>query len=134
MRERLRHLVVAIALLAAGCARVEPIQTVDNRPIATAGRTLTGDQVERAIVAAGLRRGWSFIRSEPGLLRGTHSSHGHTLVLEVPFDAMRYSIRVASSSNLRAGDGTIHRTANRWIRSLQQDIDAELARAAIAKA
>lgn len=122
---------LAAALSAGSCQRVEPIQNVDDRPITGLSRPLTVDQVERAIAAAGVRRGWVFTRVQPGMLRGTHSDGGHTLVLDVPFDATRYSIRVNSSTRMLESEGQIHRTANRWIRYLQQDIDAELARASI---
>jgi hypothetical protein len=123
---------VAAALSAGACQRTEPIQSVENRPITGVTRPLTADQVERAIAAAGVRRGWVFTRVAPGLLRGTHTDQGHSLVLDVPYTASTYSIRVNSSVGLRESDGTIHRTANRWIRNLQQDIDAELARASLA--
>ena len=123
---------IAAAVFAGACQRSEPIQNVENRPITGVTRPLTAEQVERAIAAAGVRRGWVFTRVEPGLLRGTHADQGHTLILDVPFTASTYSVRVNSSVRLREGDGTIHRTANRWIRNLQQDIDAELARASLA--
>jgi hypothetical protein len=128
----MRRILIA-ALLAgavAACQRTEPVYTVENHPIASA-RALTADQVKEAIAAAGAARQWVFNEVSPGLLRGTHTTGKHTAVVDVLYSETAYAIRLNSSTNLLEGHGMIHRRANGWIRNLEREIDAQLARTAL---
>lgn len=128
---RLLAAVLFAALMSAGQAG-EPILNRENIVIPEVGaKKLTADDVKRAIMAGGARRGWMVTKDEPGKLELTINVRAkHTAIVAVTYDSTRYSVTFVSALNLDhdPAAGTIHRNYNRWTNNLVADINAELLR------
>lgn len=117
-----RAALVAVAGLAAGCARQAPVYTATNVPfIGSAPERERSEQIRRA--GAGL--GWAMEDIRPGLVRGTLNLRTHQAVVDIPYDRQRFSILYAGSTNLDFDGSTIHNNYNGWIRRLEQMIVAQ---------
>jgi len=58
-----RPLIAAAVLAVSACALQQPIQKVENAPVATpSGKPLTAAQVRQAIITAGTALGWTVLR------------------------------------------------------------------------
>lgn len=120
-------ILVAAALVAAGCGTVQPIQNVEKAPIILPpGKSVTQQQVTTAIMRAGTRLGWQMQPEGPGRLSGRIALRTHSAVIDVEHDTKTYSIKYRDSSNLDAKDGMIHRNYNGWIQNLDKNIRSEL--------
>jgi len=120
-------ILIAAAMVAAGCATTQPIQNVESAPvIVPPGKKLTPQQVTTAIMRAGARLGWQMQPVSPGRISGRLALREHTAVVDVQHDTKTYSIRYRESTNLNAKDGMIHRNYNSWIQNLDKSIRAEL--------
>ena len=133
----LTALLVLGVLSVAGC-RYEPVSNINDAPYGLSAtstpRTLTMEDYEKAVIRAGVRRGWVFERVEEGHLIGTNTVRGkHTAVVDLKFDAETYSITLNRADNLNhnASTNQIHPNYNHWVRNLAKDIrtEVQLARA-----
>lgn len=125
---------IGIALTAAvmiGCGTAgmtgNPIYNVSGAPIETFGKPATMADVERAIIRAGLQRGWIMRPVKPGHILGTLNVRQHSAVVDITYDTKSYNIAYKDSSNLDYNDGRIHRNYNGWIQNLEKDIRAQMA-------
>lgn len=109
--------VTCAALALAGC-RSAPVMNVD----APVGVSLSAQQLEQAIVAAGDALGWQMRPTGPGRIEGTLLLRDHRAVVDINYSPRAYSIRYKDSSNLHYDGGTIHRNYNRWIENLDRAI------------
>lgn len=114
------------ALLAACSHQQEAIYNVQNKPPSPAARSLSPNQIESHINQAMVAKGWKVDKVRPGELRGTIEWSRHSAVVTVLATQQAYSIRLHSSTNLREGDGYIHRQYNVRVRALEEDIDRRL--------
>jgi len=135
MRTLSKGLVLLILTLVAGAAAARssvPIVNLENNAITPrAGHTLSLEEVQHAIAAAGQRSGhWGVADSAPGKVRLNLLTRGHQAVVEVTFDTHQYSIRYVSSSNLNyektAKGELIHPKYNAWVQHLKNAIDQQL--------
>jgi hypothetical protein len=110
------------ALGLAACARTQPIQNVEGREFIGPG---TLAQRANQIRRAGAGRGWQMQEIRPGLIRGTLVLRDHLAVVDIPYDAQRFSIRYADSRNLLYDGASIHRNYNSWVQNLANDIVAQ---------
>lgn len=111
--------VTCAALALAGC-RSAPVMNVADAPV---GVSLSAQQLEQAIVAAGDALGWQMRPTGPGRIEGTLLLRDHRAVVDINYSPRAYSIRYKDSSNLHYdGGGTIHRNYNRWIENLDRAI------------
>src|SRR5262245_20116269 len=116
-------ILVAAALLAAGCGTVQPIYNVEKAPIVgPAGKTLSMSEVQTAILRAGTQLGWQMQAVSPGRISGQIALRAHTAVVDIEHDAKSYSIKYRDSTNLDARDGMIHRNYNGWVQNLEKAI------------
>ena len=112
----------------AACMRCGPIQNVTDAAVpAPGGKTLSNDEVKKAIMRAGGTLGWKMDESGPGKVTGTLNVRTHTAVVEIPYSAKSYSINYKSSTNLNEEGGQIHNNYNGWVKNLAKGIDAQLA-------
>jgi hypothetical protein len=121
-------LVMVLAVFSvSGCVKTKPIETISNVPV---GNNFSKDNIARAIIQGGTTRGWNMVQVDANTIEGTLIQRQHTVVVSIPFTANNYSIIYKTSSNMRAdgGDGTIHRSYNRWVRNLQKAIGLEISR------
>jgi hypothetical protein len=120
-------LMVVIGLLA-GC-RIAQIYHVNNTAVGSSpSHTITLEQVEKTIIAAGFGLGWAMEPTAPGHIQGTLHLRDHTAVVDIPYSTHSYSITYNSSDNLEydPSDGTIHKNYNSWIQNLDNAIKARL--------
>lgn len=118
---------LAMVFVLAGCARTEPVKNVVE-PISA---QYNSEQLQSAIIQAGLSRQWVMTPAGPGIIDGHLSQRGHTADIRVTYSPGQYSINYVRSSNLLAQGGQIHRNYNRWIANLDQDIKLRLASQAV---
>ncbi|MBV8042783.1 hypothetical protein [Pluralibacter sp.] len=112
----------AIVGLLAGCARTAPVTQVKST--VSAGHTEA--QVRAAILKAGLSRQWVMSDAGPGIIKGRLQARDHVAEISIPYSATRYSINYVSSLNLMASGGQIHKSYNRWVQNLNQNIQLNL--------
>ena len=104
------------------CARSEPVQNVEGASFQ--GRAPLRQRAEQ-IKRAGAGLGWVMQDVYPGLIRGTLNLRTHQAVVDIPYDARRFSIRHVSSSSLDYDGQIIHRNHNSWVQNLQNAIVAQ---------
>lgn len=114
--------IMAVMGALAGCARTTAVTQVHS----TVYGTHTSQQVHNAILLAGKQRQWMMTDAGNGVISARINSHGHTAEVRIPYTATSYSIEYVSSTNLKAEDGKIHKTYNRWVNNLDQAIQLNL--------
>ena len=122
-------LLAALAVALAGCARMAPIYNLDSVPVvAPGGKALDPEQVRAAIIAAGAGLGWRIGDAGPWALEGTLTLREHIAVVDIRYEATRYTIRHKRSTNLNERDGVIHSNYNGWIQNLDRAIRSQISR------
>lgn len=120
-------LLAAAALAFAGCANKQPINNVVNAPFTLPpGKSLTLNQIQRAIVVAGTQLGWQMTPTGPGRVTGRLALRTHVADIDVEHDTKSYSIKYRDSQNLDARDGMIHKNYNGWIENLDKAIRTQV--------
>ena len=116
------------ATLLLGACRTAPIYNVEAQPIAVSASTYTGEDVRKAIIRAGSRRGWTFQDAGEGKLVGMIALRKHRATIDVRYDKETFDITYRDSEELSysEGQGAIHTNYNSWIQNLAQDINLEL--------
>jgi hypothetical protein len=114
-------------LLVTGCSTSQPVMNMTNSLVPP---NLSEQDVSRAIINAGVSKTWNMREERPGLITGHIQVRQHQANISIPYNTTNYSINYVSSVNLNdKGKGKIHRTYNRWINGLNQEIQLELKRA-----
>ncbi|MGF7446131.1 LptM family lipoprotein, partial [Klebsiella michiganensis] len=93
----------------AGCARTAPIEQIHTT--VSAGHTEA--EVKNAIIKAGAQREWIMSDAGPGVINARQQIRDHIAEIKINYSATSYSINYATSSNLMASGGKIHRNYNR---------------------
>lgn len=86
------------------------------------------EDVQKAIIAAGVGLGWQMAISKPGEIIGTLNVRSHQAVVTIPYTSKTYSILYKDSSNLNynAEKQTIHQNYTGWIQRLDGAIRSRL--------
>ena len=123
----------ACVMLAAivGCRAGGQVYEVKDAPIETA-KPLTLDQVQKAIIDAGIKQTWIMTPVKPGEMLGEFNVQSHQIHVLIPYTTKNYSILYKDSSNLRYDPvkRTIHVNYQKWIERLDNEIRARLRMAA----
>lgn len=120
MYQLIKKAVLALSLVfITACNTTAPIMNVDNTAVVG---DLTKAEVRKAIITAGVSRGWVMSDTNDHELRGTLALRTHQAVVRIPYSAKSYSIVFESSVNLKENRGRIHRNYNRWVKNLDTDI------------
>ena len=114
---------VMIALLG-GC-RIAGVHNVSEAPV-VANKAVSMDDVQKAIVRAGVGLGWQMKPVEPGLIVGTLTLRSHMAVVNIKYDTKKYSITYKDSSNLDYDGKNIHKNYNGWVQNLDSGIRSQL--------
>lgn len=114
---------IVIALLG-GC-RSAGIYNVSAAPV-VANKAASMEDVEKAIVRAGVALGWQMKPVEPGLVEGTLHLRTHMAKVDIKYDTKTYNITYKDSSNLDYDGKNIHKNYNGWIQNLDNGIRAQL--------
>ena len=117
-----------VATLLLGACRTASIFDVEAQPIAVSSSSYTAEDVRKAIIRAGARRGWVFSDADEGKLVGTLSLRDHRATVDVSYSKDSYDIKYRDSQNLRydAKKNVIHSNYNGWVQNLVTDITVEL--------
>lgn len=118
-----------VIVFAAGCRGGGQIYNIAEAPVSTAtGKELTMEQIQKAIVEAGLGLKWIMAPDKPGHIIGTQNARSHTAVVDINYTTKSYSITYKDSVNLKynADKQTIHEAYSGWIRNLDNAIKGRL--------
>ena len=113
----------------AGCRGGGQIYNVKDAPVQTAtGKEPSMEDVQKAIIAAGVGLGWQMAISKPGEIIGTLNLRSHQAVVTIPYTSKTYSILYKDSVNLKynADKQTIHKNYTGWIQRLDEAIRSRL--------
>jgi len=123
----------ACVMLAAivGCRAGGQVYEVKDAPI-EAAKPLTLDQVQKAIIDAGIKQTWIMTPVKSGEMLGEYNVQSHQIHVLIPYTTKNYSILYKDSSNLRYDPvkRTIHVNYQKWIERLDNEIKARLKMAA----
>jgi len=104
-RTRLLLVVLAVVLSTGARAQRQPVPIVDyvDVPVAKSNpRPLSAAQVRDAIAVAGKKLKWEMVPAGADALTGTLVvQNRHTIVVDIPVAADKYSIKYSSSINMR---------------------------------
>lgn len=112
-----------------------PLVNLENQAISTgSGKTLTLDDVRRALRQAAAVRGWSIEDLAPGKALATLMVRGkHTVRVDVSYTEKSVSFTYRDSVNMKyskneEGRPVIHPFYMKWVDNLMTDLRVELAR------
>ena len=123
-----RAIAVCLALAAmVACRAGGQVYEVKDAPIESA-KPLTLDQVQKAIIDAGIKQTWIMTPIKPGEMLGEFNIQSHQIHVTIPYTTKTYSILYKDSSNLRYDPvkRTIHVNYAKWIERLDNEIKARL--------
>lgn len=118
---------VLVAII--GCRGGGQIYSVNDAPVQTAtGKEPSMEDVQKAIIGAGVGLGWQMAISKPGEIIGTLNVRSHQAVVTIPYTTKSFSILYKDSSNLKydADKQTIHENYTGWIQRLDGAIRSRL--------
>lgn len=115
-------LAAALAVVSVGCAGRQPLNV--STPIVSKPNVTSGE-VAKAIMRGGLNASWRIVEQSPGLLTGMRVQGPHTASVNISYTTTEYQVSVKESS-MTSPDGTVHRTLNRWLKELDQQIRSQL--------
>ena len=118
---------IAAVVLLAGFGAGTPIYNVVSAPIPS-NPAATPENIEKAVMRAGLTLGWQMAPKGPGRVEGILNLRRHQAIVDVTFDTKSFNITYRDSTNLdyRATDKTIHSNYNGWIQNLEKGIRAQV--------
>ena len=118
---------VAAIFLLTGFGAGTPIYNVTGTPIPP-NPLATMENIEKAVMRAGLTLGWQIAPKSPGLAEGVLVLRTHRAVVDIAYDTKTFSITYKDSINLdyREKDKTIHSNYNGWIQNLEKAIRAQV--------
>jgi hypothetical protein len=104
------------------------ILELDNEMLPTKhdGTTYTQEEVQKAILRACSRRGWSGQVQGEGLILASIRVRSHSAKVEIKHTNSTVSISHVESYRLDHRDGWIHSNYNRWVANLHKTILHEL--------
>jgi len=120
-------LLSGFVLLMVGCGGAQIIN-VDNSHYLERPQKMS--KVERAIRSGATKKGWRVKKIKNGLLEASiNVRNRHQVVVNIPYTKQGYKINYKRSNNLKydPSKNTIHKNYNKWIASLVNNIDYELA-------
>jgi hypothetical protein len=123
-----RAIVVCLALAAmVACRAGGQVYEVKDAPIESA-KPLTLEQIQKAIIDAGIKQTWIMTPIKPGEMLGEFNVQSHQIHVMIPYTTKNYSILYKDSSNLRYDPvkRTIHVNYAKWIERLDNEIKARL--------
>jgi hypothetical protein len=123
-----RAIVVCLALAAVvACRAGGQVYEVKDAPVESA-KPLTLEQIQKAIIDAGIKQTWIMTPIKPGEMLGEFNVQSHQIHVMIPYTTKNYSILYKDSSNLRYDPvkRTIHVNYAKWIERLDNEIKARL--------
>lgn len=118
-----------LVVVVIGCRAAGQVYEVKDAPIQTAsGKEPTLEQIQKAIIDAGIKQTWIMTPVKPGEMLGEYNVQSHQIHVTIPYTTKNYSILYKDSSNLRYDPvkRTIHVNYQKWIERLDNEIKARL--------
>ena len=86
------------------------------------------ENIEKAVIRAGLQLGWQIVSKGPGKAEGVLVLRTHRAVVDITYDTRSFNITYKDSVNLDYSetDKTIHSNYNGWIKNLEKAIRAQV--------
>ena len=119
--------VIVVAVM--GCRGGGQVYQVKDASVQTAtGKEPSLDDVQKAIIQAGVGLGWQMAVAKPGEIIGTLNIRSHQAIITIPYTTKKYSILYKDSTNLKydAERQTIHENYAGWIQRLDGAIRSRL--------
>jgi hypothetical protein len=123
---------VALGLTLLGCADVRPIYNVQDHPIPPAAQKLELAEIGKNIMLAGEPRHWVMGSVAPGQIDASYTNNTHEVHIRIVYSQKSYSIKFVSAVNMEEKGDEINHNYNRWIRTLEKDIEDRLNAAGVA--
>lgn len=126
-------MLLMVLLIATGCGGAK-VQNIDNSGYIS-GSKVTTSKVERAIKKGAARKGWMTKRVKTGLLEARNNVRGrHLVVVNINYNTKGYKITYKDSQNMKYNPETqtIHGNYNKWVASLERNINYELSQIGVA--
>jgi hypothetical protein len=120
-------LMLVVAVIGSTGCTSRPVYNVEKQAVVTTHKAATMQDVESAIVKAGIDLGWVMTPVHPGLVTGRLTLRTHVAVVDVVYDTQTFSIQYKDSVNLDYSSGNIHKNYNGWIENLERGIRTNLA-------
>lgn len=112
-----------------------PVENLENEALSAAsGKTLSLDDVARALRLAAPKRGWRVEDTGPGKALATLEVRGkHTIKVDVSYTEKTISFHYKDSVNMKYGKDeegrpVIHPFYIKWVKNLLSDVRAEASR------
>ena len=125
MFQRLMRGFTAISafLLLTGFGSGAPVYNVMASPIPP-NPAATMENIQKAILRAGLTLGWQVTPREPGKIEAVLILRTHRAVVDITHDTRTFSITYKDSTNVSYNEQakTIHSNYNGWIQNLEKGI------------
>jgi hypothetical protein len=115
-----------LVLAVGACQRIQPIYTVQARPIPAASASLTPDQITQLITATAQSKGWLVEPISSAQVRATQKWRTHSATVIISTDGRTYSINYEGSVNLLQNGGVVHREYNERVHALEDAIEKRL--------
>lgn len=125
MKFRSSLILAGIAIAMLGGCRSAGIYNVSAAPV-VANKTVSMEDVQKAIVRAGVGLGWQMKPMGPGLIEGTLMLRSHMAKVDIKYDTKTYNITYKDSSNLDYKGDSIHKNYNGWVQNLDNGIRTQL--------
>lgn len=121
-------LVIVVSFFLVGCRAATAVYNVSNQTITTNKQQVALEDVEKAIIRAGVGLGWVMTKAAPGEIKATLNLRAHVAIVSIKYSTKDYTINYVSSTNLEynAANNTIHSNYNSWIKNLNQAIQVQL--------
>ena len=119
--------VVGFVFIIVGCGAGAPVVNIDNSKFFEKSEKLS--KVETAIRKGASKKGWRVKKVKSGLFEVSNMIRGKFLVMvNVAYTSKGYKLTYKRSTNLKynASANTIHRSYNKWVSALANNIDYEL--------
>jgi len=118
---------IAVSFFLFSCT-TSAVLNLRNEPISSSinGKQPTVEKVEKAILTAAQKRGWSTRVVKDGLIEASILVRTHQATIQIPYSSTNYSIIYVDSSNLSYDGTNIHKNYNNWIVKLSRSIQSEL--------
>ena len=111
-----------------GCGNANPVLNYQNSPIKSSSGAKNLKDVRRAIILTGTRIGWQMQEASSGYIIATTFRGGHMAKVDIRYTAETFSIQYKDSSNLNYDGTNIHKTYNKWVKRLHNNIRSAIGR------
>ncbi|MDL2285272.1 hypothetical protein LJB93_00840, partial [Desulfovibrio sp. OttesenSCG-928-F07] len=116
----IKLIMLVFVCLSAACSSLPEVYEVKNQ---TYPDVVAKKEAKDIIIYTGAKRGWNFTVVDDNTLQGTLLVRQHMVKVNVPVTRSTYSILYNDSANLKYENGKIHPSYNKWVQTLQNDIN-----------